>query len=41
MAVWASSKIATQSLTWTIPTGIAVLATLLVLGVAMGLAIPA
>lgn len=40
MAVWASSKIATQSLTWTIPTGIAVLATLLVLGVAMGLAIP-
>ncbi|MDO4898388.1 MAG: ABC transporter ATP-binding protein [Rothia sp. (in: high G+C Gram-positive bacteria)] len=40
MAVWASSKIASQSLVWTVPTGIAVLATLLVLGCAMALAIP-
>ncbi len=40
MAIWASSKIASQSWTWTIPTGVAVLVTLLVLGVAMALAIP-
>lgn len=40
MAIWASSKIASQSLTWTIPTALAVLATILVLGTAMALAIP-
>lgn len=40
MAFWASSKIASQSWTWTVPTGIAVLLTILVLATAMSLAIP-
>lgn len=40
MAVWASSKIASESVTWTIPTAVAVGLTLLVLGIAMALAIP-
>lgn len=40
MAVWASSKIARESVTWIIPTAVAVGLTLLVLGIAMALAIP-
>lgn len=40
MAVWASSKIASESLTWTIPTALAVLAVIVIMASALGLAIP-
>lgn len=40
MALWAGSKIARESLTWTIPTAIAVVITVVALGIAMGITIP-
>lgn len=40
MAAWASSKIASESLTWTVPTALAVLAVIVIMASALSLAIP-
>ncbi|GAA1753071.1 ABC transporter ATP-binding protein [Rothia terrae] len=40
MAIWASSKIATQSMAWTVPTAIAVVATIITLAVVIALVMP-
>ncbi len=40
MAVWASSKIATQSMAWTVPTAIAVVATVITLATIITLVMP-